>query len=361
MKASIIIVNYNGGEQIVECLRSLQNDPHSDYEIIVVDNHSTDGSPQTIADEFPEIGLICSDENPGFGGGNNLGAKYARGEFLAFLNPDTVVESGWLDELVKVLETYPDAGMATSQILLKQQPDRINTCGNDVHISGLTLCRGMGKPRGTYPKIEEVGAISGAAFALRRSLFEYLGGFDERFFMYMEDTDLSLRARLAGFSIVYVPSSIVYHDYALNFGPKKTFYQERNRYLMLLKCLRWSTLIVLLPALVLAEVVTWGFVFLRERRRLSNKLRAYAWIVSHWGEVMRSRRQVQALRQIRDRDLIAKCVYWLAYEQVDNGFFGRLSHLVFDPLFLAFHKVALVIFEPLCFINRLLSLWVARD
>ncbi|MGA9349016.1 MAG: hypothetical protein WBW48_09455 [Anaerolineae bacterium] len=134
-----------------------------------------------------------------------------------------------------------------------------------------------------------------------------------------------------------------YHDYALRFGPEKTFYQERNRYLILLKSLRWPTLVVLLPALLLAELVTWGFVLLRERKRPANKLRAYAWIVAHWGQVMRSRQQVQGLRRVRDRDLIARCTYRLAYEQFDSGPVGRLARMLFDPLFLALHRLALAL------------------
>ena len=194
-----------------------------------------------------------------------------------------------------------------------------------------------------FTELTEVGAVSGAAFVIRKDVFEALGGFDEMFFLYMEDTDLSWRAHLAGYKCVYVPSSVVYHDYTLRFGPKKTFYQERNRYLILLKGLQWRTLLVLLPALFLAEVVTWGFMLLQERKRLTNKLRACAWVVKHWGQIMRSRRQVQAMRRVRDRDLIARCTHRLAYEQTGSGFIARLAHLMFDPLFFVLHRLALAL------------------
>jgi GT2 family glycosyltransferase len=185
--------------------------------------------------------------------------------------------------------------------------------------------------------------VSGAAFVIRRDLFERLGGFDESFFLYMEDTDLSWRARLAGYRCICVPSSIVFHDYVLHFGPEKTFYQERNRYLMLLKSLRWRTFPVLLPALLLAEVVTWGFVLLREPQRLANKMRAYAWILRNWTAVLQSRQQTQALRMVRDRDLLTQCEWRLAYEQTVNGPVGRLAHLVFDPLFFLLFRLALAV------------------
>jgi GT2 family glycosyltransferase len=342
-KASVLIVNYNGREYLEKCLRSLLNKDRRDYEVILVDNASTDGSAEYVEQVFPEVLVIRNEVNQGFSQGNNVGAQQAKGEYLAFLNPDTVVEPGWLEALIAALEADPQAGLATSKILLLADPGQINTCGNEMHCTGLTLCRGMGMDRGTFTDLVEVGAVSGAAFAIRKDVFEALGGFDEAFFLYLEDTDLSWRARLAGYKCVYVPSSVVYHDYILRFGPKKTFYQERNRYLMLLKGLRWRTLLVLLPALLVVEVMTWGFVLLRERKRLANKLRAYAWIVKHWGRIMGSRREVQAMRRVRDRDLIARCTHRLAYEQTGSGLTVCLAHLVFDPLFLVLHRLALAL------------------
>jgi GT2 family glycosyltransferase len=341
-KASVIIVNHNGREYLGECLRSLLNKDRQDCEIILVDNASTDGSPEYVEQAFPEALVIRNEVNQGFGQGSNVGAQRAKGRYLAFLNQDTVVEPGWLEALIAALEADPKAGLATSKILLLTDPGRVNTCGNEMHYTGLTLCRGAGMDRSAFTDLAEVGAVSGAAFLVRKDVFEALGRFDETFFLYMEDTDLSWRARLVGYRCIYVPSSVVYHDYTLRFGPKKTFYQERNRYLMLLKGLRWRTLLLLLPALFLAEVVTWGFVLLRERR-LTNKLRAYAWIVKHWSQVMESRRQVQARRNILDHDLISKCTHRLAYEQTGDDLVARLAHIMFDPLFFVLQRLTLAL------------------
>jgi GT2 family glycosyltransferase len=251
------------------------------------------------------------------------------------LNQDVVVDAGWLEALVSTLNDKPEAGLVTSKVLLLRDPQRINTCGNQMHLSGLTLCRGFGAERTCFREPDEVSAVSGASFAMRRDLFATLGGFDPSFYLYMEDTDLSLRARLAGHRCLYVPQSIVYHDYNLRFGPRKTFYQERNRYLILLKILRWRTLFVLLPTLLLAELVTWGFVISREPLRIANKLRAYAWILRHWRTVMGLRRHTQTLRRISDRDLLALATHQLDFEQTGPGILARPAHLLFDPLFLA--------------------------
>jgi len=248
--ASVIIVNYNGDATLERCLRSLCADG-GDYELIVVDNASTDGSADMVERDFAQVRLIRADANIGFGEGNNLGVRAATGQFLAFLNPDTVVEPGWLAALIAPLEADPLIGLTTARVLLLDDPQRINTCGNEMHYTGLTLCRGMGAKRGALAEPADVDAVSGAAFAIRRDLYEALGGFDGSFFLYMEDADLSLRARLAGYRCRYVPAAVVYHAYTLRFGPRKTYYQERNRYLMLLKGMRWPTLLALLPALLL--------------------------------------------------------------------------------------------------------------
>jgi GT2 family glycosyltransferase len=210
-----------------------------------------------------------------------------------------------------------------------------------VHLTGLTLCRGLGAPRDAFAQAGDVDAISGAAFAMRRETFTKLQGFDMDFFLYMEDTDLSWRTRLAGWQIWFTPHSLIRHAYALRLSPRKVFYQERNRYLMLLKCLRWPTLFVLLPALLLAEVITWGFVLWNDRANLGNKLGAYAWISTHWRDIMQKRQTTQALRRIPDRELLRHTSFTLDFEQAAQGLPARLARLAFTPLFAILRAMAL--------------------
>jgi GT2 family glycosyltransferase len=334
--ASILLINYNGRDDLFRCLPAVIADAAGhDYEILVLDNCSTDDSVETIIQKFPQVRLIRNHVNSGFGAGNNMAARMAKGEYLAFLNADTVVKKDWLEELIKAMQSGQHVGMATSKVLLMSEPDRINACGNDIHVSGLTLCRGAGKLEGAFSKVDQVSAASGAAFVMRRDLFLAMGGFDEAFFMYMEDTDLSFRVQLAGMTIRFVPSSVVYHDYALTFGPRKTFYQERNRYLMLLKNFRVATLLVLGPAFVIAEIVTWGFIFMRERKHLFEKLDAYRWVFEHISEIWQAHRIVQNQRKVRDRDLVRRLSWRLDFEQTGKSPVSRISHLLFDPIFFA--------------------------
>lgn len=332
--ASILLINYNGWEDLSRCLPAVIADAVGhDYEILVLDNCSTDDSAETINQKFPQVHLIRNDVNSGFGAGNNIAARMAKGEYLAFLNADTVVKKDWLAELIKAMQSEQHIGMATSKVLLMSEPDRINACGNNIHVSGLTLCRGAGRLESAFSKPDQVSAASGAAFVMRRDLFLAMGGFDETFFMYMEDTDLSLRVQLAGNTIQFVPSSVVYHDYALTFGPLKTFYQERNRYLMLLKNFKPGTLISLGPILVLAEVVTWGYILTSNRNRLSNKLDAYLWIFRHYTEIQRARQFVQTIRRMGDRKLLSRLTWRIDFEQTGRNWITQISHFLFNPIF----------------------------
>jgi GT2 family glycosyltransferase len=335
VRASIIIVSYNSVEKLLDCLRSVIAALPSDCELVVIDNASIEGNADAIATEFPMAVLVRSSINHGFGGGANRAAYKARGRFLVFLNPDTHVEQGWIDPLLAPLEApSSNVALTTPCILLAPDQRLVNTCGCDVHITGISLCRGLGKPREDCSAPAAVCAISGAAFAISKDLFETLGGFDEEMFMYMEDIDLSMRALLAGLTIEYVPESQVAHDYELRITPLKVFWQERNRYIMLLKTFRWPTLIVLLPSLVLAEVIGWGFVLLRDRSNLRNKLRAYTWIVANWRKVMRNRRAVQSMRSVSDREVVRRLGYRLDFSQAGEGPVALAASLLFNPLFL---------------------------
>jgi hypothetical protein len=137
----------------------------------------------------------------------------------------------------------------------------------------------------------------------------------------------------------------VYHDYRLAFGSLKTYYQERNRYSMLLKCLRWRTLLALLPVLFLTEVVTWGFVLARDRRNWRNKLRAYAWILHERGEIMLERAKIQRARRVPDGTILRLTNYRLGFDQTGDGPAARSAALVFNPLYLVLHRAILALLK----------------
>ena len=269
--ASIIIVTYNHKKYIKSCIESVlkQDYPH---EIIVVDNCSSDGTAEFVERNFPLVKVIKSDENLGYAGGNNLGVKYARGEYIVILNPDTIVEKDWLKELIRPLKN--GRKLITTSKILVYDGSAINTCGNINHFTGLTFTRGLREKPNKYIRSEYVSGISGCCFAMRRRDFIDLGGFDENFFVYNEDADLSWRAHLKGFKILFVPTSIVRHDYTLKVPPKKIYYLEKNRYMILRKYLTWKEILLLLPSLIVAEILTFGYAFRCGWKGIIYKLKA---------------------------------------------------------------------------------------
>jgi GT2 family glycosyltransferase len=144
---SVIIVNYNGGKYLNDCLSSVLAQSYGNLEVVLVDSCSSDDSVDYVKKKFPQVKIVTNSKNLGYGGGNNMGFNHALGEYIAVLNPDTVVEKDWLLELVSALQRRPESKIVTSQVLLYDDPDSINGCGNDVHISGLVFSRGLFEER----------------------------------------------------------------------------------------------------------------------------------------------------------------------------------------------------------------------
>jgi GT2 family glycosyltransferase len=329
-RASVVVVAYNSAVDLPACLGSLTPTLGPEDEVIVFDNASTDGSG-SVAARFP-VRVIHSDENVGYGGGGNRAAMVAAGKYIVFLNPDTVVESGWLDALLAPLKAQP--GLATAKILLLDEPSRIDTCANAVHLSGLTVCRGHGRSAGSFCGLEQVLAVSGAAFAIDRELFDRLGGFDERFFMYLEDTDLSLRAALLGAPVWYVGESRVHHRHVPAFGPRKLHWLERNRWLMLLKIWSGQTLLSLLPTLIVVEALTWSYALVRGPAALRAKASSWAWLLARLPGILSARRVTQRGRVADDWFLLRRCSWRLdTTELIDNRWLGLTAELLLTPVF----------------------------
>lgn len=342
VNSSLIIVSYNSRIYLQECLSSVLANSGVASEILLVDNASGDGSADFVAQNFPEVRLIRNQHNSGFAAANNQAAKLAQGRYIVALNPDTKVSDGWLEALLQPFADDPKVGLTTPKILMLNNPAKVNTCGNTVHYSGLTTCRGLDS-LADNPELAqgcEVSAVSGACFAIRRELWEKLGGFDENFFTYLEDTDLSLRARLAGYKTMYVPQSVVYHDYANRFSSAKIYYLERNRLLMLGKSFELKTLLWLLPALVLTEIITWGYALLNGWAGIKAKIRAYWWLLHNLGLVREKRKATQLLRRVSDKTLLDNCVGRLDISQLAGPKLGKVADFTINPFFRAWLGLA---------------------
>lgn len=346
--ASIIIVSHNSRQHLERCLSSVMHTVGLDCEVIVVDNASTDGSADFVVEHYPWVNLVRSTKNVGFAMANNKGVEMAQGRYIVALNPDTEVTPGWLEALLTPLTPLAahsskgaPVGITTARILMMDKQHRVNTCGNDMHYTGITVCRGLGKKADdrSFSEPTDVSAVSGACFAMRRSLWGELGGLDPTFFTYMEDTDISARTRLAGYRCVYVPDAIVYHNYTSRFSARKLYYLERNRLIMLLKCYHRRTLVLMLPALILVEMVAWAYAVKSGLGHVRAKLAAYRWIVRHRAQIGRKRIQTQRTRHASDADLLGTTTGYLDMTQLAGPALGSIADKTLNPLLRFWHSV----------------------
>lgn len=213
-KTSVVIPNWNGAKTIIDCLESMKAQ-NQEVDIIIVDNGSTDDSVETIRKKFPEIVLIELSNNLGFAGGVNAGIKKAiegDSKYIALFNNDAVAERNWLKSLVNFMEKNPGTGIAASKIL-NATGEFIDSTGEAYTIWGLPFPRGRGETDiNRYDNDTEIFGASGGASIYRVKMLQEIGLFDEDFFAYYEDVDLSFRAQLAGWKVAYVPKAVVYHQ-----------------------------------------------------------------------------------------------------------------------------------------------------
>ena len=226
---SVVILNFNGKQYLDKCLCALDNQTFRDFEVIVVDNGSTDGSAEYMMTNFPWVKVVRNEENLGFAGGTNVGIRRSTGEYIFTLNNDTWIEKELLEHLAEPM-SEKDVGMCASKMLF---PDgRINSAGICISRSGAAWDRGMFEPdMGQYNRREEIfGPCAGSAL-YRKEMLDEIGLFDEDFFLFMEDVDLAFRGRLAGWKCIYVPEAKVYHLHGgtAGFGSNlAVYYGNRN-------------------------------------------------------------------------------------------------------------------------------------
>jgi GT2 family glycosyltransferase len=241
-QVAVIVVNWNGGQKTLDCLASLRQMDYPGFDVLVVDNSSTDGSMEAIRESFPEVSLIETGANLGFTGGNNVGMRHAldRGaDYVLLLNHDTEVATDLLTCLVDAVETDPEVGIAGPLIYYYDQPGTIWSAGGAVdRWRGQTRMIGLDElDSGQYGSAaREVDFVSGCALLARRSVLEQVGLLDERFFAYYEEVEWCLRARRAGFRTINVPGAKVRHKISPGqraSSPIVHYYMTRNRLLFL--------------------------------------------------------------------------------------------------------------------------------
>jgi len=282
------------------CLASVLRQTFSDFELIFVDNKSTDGSLEHTRQNFPGVVFVANEENVGYAGGINSGLAVAKGHYIAPLNIDTDLSPGWLGHLVDFMEEHPQAGAVTPRIMLFDDRQTVNTMGLNIHVSGLAFCRGLGRKDDGSVKTKKVSGISGCSYLIRRELLEKMGGAPQECFMASDDVVVSWLLNLMGWDMYCIPASVVYHKYNLKMTADKFFMLERNRHRLLLYSLKWPTLVACLPVLGLTELLVMGYCVRKGGPYLRAKWRAVSSLAHDRPFIKERRQQVQKLRQVSD-------------------------------------------------------------
>ena len=300
-KVYVVILNWNGRRDLETCLDSLL--PQTEAKnIVVVDNASSDGSVKLIKNKYPDVMLLQNKKNLGFAGGVNAGIRYAlqdNADAVALINNDAVAAKDWLKELSQFLDNNPNVGIATSKII-DAKNHRFDSTGEQYTVWGLAYPRGRGEPAGVqYDKQTEIFGASGGASIYRAEMLKEIGLFDEDFFAYYEDVDLSFRAQLSGWRVAYVPQAIVNHQIGATGGKIKGFYTYqtlKNLPLLLWKNVPWP----LMPKIYFRFWLAW-LSFLAaalSRGQIWPVVKAVVVGAVLWPKKLAQRRRIQKNRKV---------------------------------------------------------------
>lgn len=317
-KVAIIIVTYNSAGYIRDCLDSLARQTHTAHEVIIVDNASSDGTVQAASGYRTHI--IRNRENLGFAAANNIGASYAinqlGSEHILLLNPDTVAHERMIEELLKTMKSRPDCGIAQGKIFLMREKTLLNTSGNILNYLYFSYCDGYRQPDSVTAD-KGIPVASGACLLIKAEVLDKIGWlFNEDFFIYHEDTDLSVRARMAGYSVMLSSDAVVWHDYRFSSSKVKFFHMEKNRLFLLFQNHEPVTLLLLLPAVLFTETQVLFFSIINGW--LGYKIKSYGWLIGNLGKLLKRRGQVQRMRKVCDSGLFRQYTHEINFEEVNN-------------------------------------------
>ena len=301
---SIIILNYNAGNLLLNCIESIKKSTYANLEILVIDNISSDNSQIKCKEEYPEIRLIQNEKNLGYCGGNNVGIKEAKGEFIVILNPDTIVEPNWINELISAYNKFGE-GLYQPKILSLDDEDVIQSTGNMLHVFGFGFARDKGnKVINKIEEIEKIGYASGTCLFTSREVINKVGLLDEFLFLYHDDLDLGWRAAQIGINSYYVPKSKIFHveSYSLKWSSKKFYWLERNRKYCLLTHYSKETYQKMRFSLALVDLFVWAFYF--SKGFLGAKIKAELEIRKHKEIIENKYNELEGRKIITDEKLI---------------------------------------------------------
>jgi GT2 family glycosyltransferase len=318
MLFSIVIVTYNGQNHLQRCLSSVFNNLESSYEVIVVDNHSSDHTVIDIKKSFRKfknkLTILELDNNYGPAYARNRGVAVAKGQLLAFLDNDTEVDKNWLITTKNTFLKNPKVGCIQAKLLLLSDKKKFDYAGDYLNQYGLLTHRATygDQDFGQFNKQTTIFAAKSAGMFIRKKVFDQIGGFDEDYFIYMEETDLCWRSWLAGYECLYLPTSIVYHEFSGSFkflnhnlaNFNLHFHGTKNYLLTNLKNLSTSNIFIIFPRLVFIYFgYSLYFLFRIQLKPFIYTILGIFWNLSNIINTLKKRRIIQSTRKLTDKQL----------------------------------------------------------
>lgn len=341
-KVSILVLCTNEKHFLDDCLSSLLNQDYKNKEIILLDNASNDGSVDFVKKNYPGVKIINLGSNLGYAKGNNVGIKLVfkkrKADLCLVINADIKAENKMLSEMVNtwiIGNKSEKIGLIQPVVLLFSKKDRINTIGNTIHYLGFGYCKDLNKKYKKVSKDQKIVSASGAALMISRDYYNYVGCFDEDFFMYNEDQNLSYRGLMLGYKHLLSAKAVIYHKYNFHRRPFKMYHSEKNRLMILFENYEKKTLILLMPIFLLNELmlivysVFNGWFFL--------KLKSYWYVLSHWSQIIQKRNYIQSVRDASDYNLFLIMESDLDFDVINNWIIKNLI----NPLYRFYYKFML--------------------
>ena len=334
---SIVILNYNAGKLLDDCLHSIHKTEKVNFEIILVDNASTDKSYKEYTQKFPDVNLIENSKNLGYCEGNNVGIRATKGEFVVVLNPDTIVNPTWLHELLHAYKKNGE-GIYQPKILATTDHDMLLSSGQFIQLFGFGYSRGKGETHieGSN-NIEKIGYASGTCIFTSKKIIEKLNLFDPFLFAYHDDLDLCWRASMLGINSFYVPSSVIFHPiegYSFKWSKFKFYLMERNRQYCLLTHFSKSSYFKMLPSLILVDFAV--SLFYLKKGMFGTKIRTSLNILKNLTKISKKYQEIQSTRILSDKEIIKifqdkiQVPKWVVSEEsneIFNNFLNKLSKI----------------------------------
>jgi len=303
---SIIILNYNAGNLLLNCVDSVFKSTYPNFEVLVVDNLSTDNSHIRCKEKFEKIQLIENKENLGYCEGNNVGIRNANGEFIIILNPDTVVEPNWLNHLMFAYNKFGE-GLYQPKFFSLNEKLVLQSTGNMLHIFGFGFAKDKGKTDDEKTElVEKINYASGTCLFTSKIVLDKIGLLDPFLFLYHDDLDLGWRAAHVGINSFYVPKSIIYHaeSYSIKWSSKKFYWLERNRKYCLLTHYSKETYAKMRLSLFLVDLCVW--LFYLSKGFLGAKIKAELDIYRNRKAIQIRYNQLEKIKTVSDKELIKK-------------------------------------------------------